>query len=66
MTVKEFFLKDTQGHRQQEGRKQNKNIGSWKADGLMITDLAEPGKLNPKPAVGGKKKASELHYRTLK
>lgn len=32
----------------------------------MITDLAEPGKLNPKPAVGGEKKASELHYRTLK
>lgn len=35
----------------------------------MITDWAQPGKLNPKPAVEGRGevgKANELRYRTFK
>lgn len=63
MTIKGFFLKDTQRHRQREVRKQNKNIGISKANGLVTTELVKPEKLNPKPTV--EKKASELHYRTL-
>lgn len=32
-------------------RKQNKNIGISKANGLVTTELVKPEKLNPKPTV---------------
>jgi hypothetical protein len=49
MTVKRFILKaiTPQGQRKLRRQKQKQFLGSWKADGHMVTALAKLNIMNP-------------------